>query len=55
MLKMGIIGMGKMGEFHAGWMTPENQLELVAVCEKKDQRRNYLKSQYPNLRFLMNF
>jgi scyllo-inositol 2-dehydrogenase (NADP+) len=51
MLKMGIIGMGKMGEFHAGWMTPENQLELVAVCEKKDQRRNYLKSQYPNLRF----
>ena len=51
MLKMGIIGMGKMGEFHAGWMTPENQLELVAVCEKSDQRRIELNSKYPKLRF----
>lgn len=51
MLKMGIIGMGKMGEFHAGWMTPENNLELVAVCEKNDQRRNELNEKYPHLKF----
>ena len=38
MLKMGIIGFGKMAEFHAGWMTAENQLELVAICEKNPNR-----------------
>jgi len=51
MLKMGIIGMGKMGEFHASWMTPANQLELVAVCEKSDKRRADLKAKYPQYRF----
>ncbi len=51
MLKMGIIGMGKMGEFHAGWMTPENQLQLVAVCEKSEKRITDLKNKYPHLRF----
>ncbi len=38
MLKMAIVGVGKMGEFHAGWMTPENKLELVAVCDRNEER-----------------
>mgnify|MGYP005842781345 CR=1 FL=1 len=46
MLKMGIIGMGKMGEFHAGWMTPENRLQLVAICERKASRIEQLRSRY---------
>jgi predicted dehydrogenase len=46
MLKTGIIGMGKMGEFHAGWIKPENQLELVAVCEKNPGRVEELRDKY---------
>lgn len=47
MLKMGIIGMGKMGEFHADWMTPENHLQLVAVCERNPDRIKELEKRYP--------
>jgi predicted dehydrogenase len=46
-LKMGIVGMGKMAEFHASWMTPANQLELVAICEKNEKRIADLKQKYP--------
>jgi scyllo-inositol 2-dehydrogenase (NADP+) len=45
-LKMGIIGMGKMAEFHAGWMTPENGLELVAICERNEKRAAEVKQKY---------
>ncbi len=45
-IRMGIIGMGKMAEFHAGWMTPENGLELVAICDKNPQRIADLKQKY---------
>jgi len=50
MLKMGIIGLGKMGEFHTGWMTPENQLQLVTACEKNEERVKELKKKY-DIRF----
>jgi predicted dehydrogenase len=43
---MGIIGLGKMGEFHVDWMTPENQLQLVAACEKNPGRVAELKEKY---------
>ena len=46
MLKMGIVGLGKMGEFHVGWMTAENQLQLVAACEKNKDRVKELKKKY---------
>ncbi len=46
MLKMGIIGLGKMGEFHVGWMTPENQLQLVAACERNEKRVADLRKKY---------
>lgn len=46
MLNMGIIGLGKMGEFHIDWMTPENQLQLVAACEKNPERVADLKKKY---------
>ena len=45
-MKMGIVGVGKMGEFHAGWMTPENQLELVAVCDKNEKRLNEIAKEF---------
>ena len=46
MLKMGIIGLGKMGEFHINWMTPENQLDLIAGCEKNQKRAEELRKKY---------
>jgi scyllo-inositol 2-dehydrogenase (NADP+) len=46
MLKMGIIGLGKMGVFHIGWMTPENGLQFVAGCEKNPKRVEELKQKY---------
>lgn len=45
-LKIGIVGMGKMAEFHAGWMTPENRLELVAICERNESRAAAVKEKY---------
>ena len=47
MLKMGIVGVGKMGEFHAGWMTPENQLELIAVCDRNEKRLAEITEKFP--------
>lgn len=46
MLKMGIIGLGKMGVFHIGWMTPQNGLQFVAGCEKNPKRVEELKQTY---------
>lgn len=46
MLKMGIVGIGKMGEFHAGWMTPENRLELLAACDRNEKRLIEIKEKY---------
>jgi scyllo-inositol 2-dehydrogenase (NADP+) len=46
MLKMGIVGLGKMGAIHTTWLTPENQLELVAICEKNEARLQQIKDQY---------
>lgn len=54
MLKLGIIGMGKMGEFHINWMIPQNRLELVAACEKNENRLSELRSKYPQIRFYKN-
>lgn len=47
MIKMGILGMGKMGEFHAQWIMESDQMQLVAVCERKPERVEELKKKYP--------
>jgi predicted dehydrogenase len=46
MLKMGIVGLGKMGAIHTTWLTPENQLELVAICENNEARIQQIKDEY---------
>jgi len=46
MLKMGIIGMGKMGAFHADWIINNKYLNLVAICEKNEKRISEIKKQY---------
>ena len=46
MLRTGIIGMGKMGRAHAGWILNNDQLELTAICEKNASRVAELKQAY---------
>jgi predicted dehydrogenase len=46
MLNMGILGMGKMGEFHAGWINANKDMKLVAICEKNKKRIAELKQKY---------
>lgn len=46
MLRMGIIGMGKMGAAHAGWISSNMEMQLVALCEKNETRATDLKKQY---------
>lgn len=46
MLKMGIIGMGKMGEFHAGWIRNQEGMALTALCERNPTRAKTLADQY---------
>ena len=46
MLNMGIIGMGKMGSFHAEWINNNKDMELIAICEKNEKRADEIKKQY---------
>ena len=46
MLKIGIVGMGKMGAAHAGWILSNKEMQLVALCEKNESRAGDLKKQY---------
>jgi len=46
MLKMGIIGMGKMGSFHADWINSNKDMKLIAICEKNEKRHDEIKKKY---------
>jgi len=46
MLKMGIIGMGKMAAAHVGWIMANKEMKLVAICEKNKERHEELKKIY---------
>ena len=45
MLKFGIVGMGKMGAAHAGWIRDNKEMQLTALCEKNEARAGELKKQ----------
>ena len=45
-LKVGIVGMGKMGTFHAEWVAENPGLRLTAICEKNPARLRELKERY---------
>jgi predicted dehydrogenase len=46
MLKMAIIGMGKMAAEHARWIIENKDMELVAICEKNTSRHNEIKEKF---------
>ena len=46
MLKMGIIGMGKMARAHADWISDNREMSLAAICEKNVSRHVQIKEQY---------
>jgi scyllo-inositol 2-dehydrogenase (NADP+) len=46
MLNMGILGMGKMADFHADWILKNKDMNLVAVCKKRKDRVDEIKSRY---------
>ena len=46
MYKVGIVGMGKMGRFHAGWVAENKELTLAALCESNPERRIELQKLY---------
>ena len=46
MLKMAIIGMGTMAKAHAGWISENKDMQLVAICEKNTERHDEIREQY---------
>jgi scyllo-inositol 2-dehydrogenase (NADP+) len=44
--RMGIVGMGRMGGFHAEWIAGNPDMELRAICEKNPARTEALSKQY---------
>lgn len=46
MLRLGIVGMGKMGMAHAGWISKNPAMELVAVCDSNPAREQWLRQKY---------
>jgi predicted dehydrogenase len=51
---MGIVGMGKMGTFHADWIAENSGMDLVSICEKNPTRIAELKRQY-NVPFFSDY
>ncbi|MWV46263.1 gfo/Idh/MocA family oxidoreductase [Paenibacillus sp. HJL G12] len=45
-IKVGVIGMGQMGTYHAQIYSKLPMVELVAVCEYNDQRRKEVQEQF---------
>ncbi len=46
MTNVGILGFGKMGSFHADWISHTEGLKLIAVCDKQPGRREAAESKY---------
>jgi len=46
MLNMGILGMGKMGGFHAEWIQNNKDMELIATCKKRKDRIDEIRKKY---------
>ena len=46
MLKMAIVGMGKMAAEHAKWIIENKDMELIAICEKNVERHREIKEKY---------
>ena len=46
MLKMGIIGMGKMAREHVNWIIQNKDMALAAICEKNVARLKEIEQQY---------
>lgn len=46
MLRMGIIGMGKMARAHANWIIENKDMELIAICEKNKNRLKEIEERY---------
>lgn len=48
-IKVGVIGVGQMGTYHAQIYQKLPQVELVALCEFNDTRRERLKTEFPGV------
>ena len=48
-IKVGVIGVGQMGTYHAQIYQKLPQVELVALCEFNDARREQLKTEFPGV------
>ena len=46
MIKIGIIGMGKMGSIHADLISKNANYELIAVSDKNAERLKFIKNNY---------
>jgi scyllo-inositol 2-dehydrogenase (NADP+) len=46
MLKMAIIGLGKMATAHADWINTNEELQLIAVCDLNRERVRHAAEQY---------
>lgn len=51
-LRIGIVGMGKMGLVHSGILNVLPDVELVAICEKSSMIRRFAKKLFRNLKIV---
>ena len=49
-LKVGVIGVGQMGTYHAQIYRKLPQTDLVALCEYNDTRRAQLEEEFPGVK-----
>ena len=42
-ITLGAIGIGNRGEFDLGWMLPEKDVQFVAICDARKERREHVK------------
>ena len=46
MIKAGVVGLGKMGKAHLNWIMNSPDMQLVALCEKNNERAKMLSEEY---------
>lgn len=54
-IKVGVIGIGQMGTYHAQIYQKLPEVELIALCEFNDVRRNELESEFPGIKLYKDY
>ena len=54
-IKVGVVGVGQMGTYHAEIYKKLPQADLISLCEFNDERREQLKDEFPGVKLFKDY